>query len=496
MRHRLAIILIALGGAVILAAAGLSTFPASAARQVPGEIAPRLQAPAPTRQPNLSISDETCLGCHGQPGQSLPLGDGDTLDLYVNPQDHAASVHGQLGYACAQCHTDVGEYPHPAFSAADRREVTLKLNAVCERCHAPQAQLAGDSVHAIAQANGNRFAATCTDCHTAHTVRPVTDPKTGTPLTEAHLAIPQTCAQCHSTIYEKYIGSVHGAALTEGNLDVPTCVDCHGVHNITSPTTAAYRLRSPQMCAGCHTDPKRMGKYGISTDVLSTYVADFHGTTVELFEKQSPDAETNKPVCFDCHGVHDIARPDDPQKGLQVRQNLLKRCQVCHPDASADFPTAWMSHYIPSPEKYPLVYYINLFYQIFIPVLLGGMGVLVAMDFGRRMINRYGKKPPLPPAEAPETAPEPQAPPAPEAAAPPPEAPGAVPEATQPVEESEPPAVESPQPVEASPVGEDIPPESEAPHIPAEEEETPPAVSGDHPDPVDPVPPAEEAPHE
>src|SRR5512139_1593530 len=26
----------------------------------------------------------------------------------------------------------------------------------------------------------------------------------------------------------------------------------------------------------------------------------------------------NKPVCFDCHGVHDIVRTDDPQKGLQV----------------------------------------------------------------------------------------------------------------------------------------------------------------------------------
>ncbi len=53
-----------------------------------------------------------------------------------------------------------------------------------------------------------------------------------------------------------------------------------------------------------------MDKYGISTQVLNTYVADFHGTTVTLFEKQSPDAQTNKPVCYDCHGVHDIAATD------------------------------------------------------------------------------------------------------------------------------------------------------------------------------------------
>ena len=88
-----------------------------------------------------------------------------------------------------------------------------------------------------------------------------------------------------------------------------------------------------------------------STQVLDTYVADFHGTTVTLFEKQSPDAETNKPVCFDCHGVHDIRRTDDPEKGLQMRENLLARCQVCHPDATSNFPDAWLSHYIPPPRR-------------------------------------------------------------------------------------------------------------------------------------------------
>jgi len=131
-----------------------------------------------------------------------------------------------------------------------------------------------------------------------------------------------------------------------------------------------------------------MAKYGISTDVLDTYVADFHGTTVQIFEKQSPDAETNKPVCYDCHGIHDIAASDDPEKGLKVKENLLVTCQKCHPDARDNFPTSWLSHYIPSPDKYPLVYYVNLFYLLLIPVVLGGMALLVSMDFARTVINR------------------------------------------------------------------------------------------------------------
>ncbi|MCJ7695291.1 MAG: hypothetical protein MUO40_07665, partial [Anaerolineaceae bacterium] len=175
------------------------------------------------------------------------------------------------------------------------------------------------------------------------------------------------------------------------NTDAPSCIDCHGVHNIEDPTTNEFRLNSPQICAKCHTDPEVMDEYDISTDVLDTYVADFHGTTVTLFEKQTPDAETNKPVCYDCHGIHDIKRADDPDKGLQVRENLLVRCQVCHPDATINFPDAWLSHYIPSAEKTPLVYYVNLFYMILIPVVLGGMGLLVVLDFTKQMRDRVNK---------------------------------------------------------------------------------------------------------
>ncbi|MGE5124507.1 MAG: hypothetical protein ACM3H7_08310, partial [Acidobacteriaceae bacterium] len=252
------------------------------------------------------VSNEVCLGCHGNPGLSMNLTNGDILDLYVNPDNYNTSVHGEDGYACVQCHTNLGNYPHPTFTATDLRDVTLQLTNVCDRCHSGQYNLTMDSVHAVAQAAGKREAAVCTDCHGSHSVHQWTDQKTGEILPTARLDIPVTCSRCHDAIYQKYRNSVHGAALTdEGNKDVPTCIDCHGVHNIGNPTTAAFRLKSPLLCASCHTDQSIMDKYGISTNVLNTYVADFHGTTVTLFEKQSPDAQTNKPVCYDCHGVHD-----------------------------------------------------------------------------------------------------------------------------------------------------------------------------------------------
>lgn len=340
--------------------------------------------------PPVQIDDSSCLFCHSDQDLSVQLESGETLDLTIDPDAFDISTHGSSGVTCVTCHSDIETFPHPERTARDIREFKLDYYTICRDCHVEQFDLTLDSVHQRELAAGNNDAAVCTDCHNPHTQQRLTNETSGELLDYARLHIPETCAQCHSVIYDTYRESVHGSALTQqGNLDVPTCIDCHGVHNIQSPGTATFRNSTPFLCAECHTNNALMHKYGLSTDVLNTYVSDFHGTTVVLFEKSFPDQPTNKPVCTDCHGVHDIARADDPNKGLQTRENLLARCQQCHPDATTNFPDSWMSHYIPSPEKYPIVYYVNLFYKFFIPAVLGPMIILVVMDFSRMMINRF-----------------------------------------------------------------------------------------------------------
>ena len=362
------IILLSLGLALALAALAFTVPPAKAE---PG------------------VGNDYCLSCHDKPDQIKDLPSGEQLYLTIDPALYAESVHGQGGYACVQCHTEIRTFPHPELKAQDRRDVTLAMYITCKQCHSGNFEKTLDSVHQKALEEGDKNAAVCSDCHNPHAQQRLTNPDTRQLLPRAHVQIPQTCARCHSEIYDQYRRSVHGSALTAYlNPDVPTCIDCHGVHNIQDPTTTAFRLKSPERCAQCHTDPARMSKYDVSTDVLNTYLADFHGSTVTLFEKQSPDQITNKPVCFDCHGIHDIAQPGDPQKGLQVKENLLTTCQKCHPDATTNFPDAWLSHYVPSPEKNSLVYYVNLFYQFFIPGVIGGMVIFVASDVWRRFIRR------------------------------------------------------------------------------------------------------------
>jgi len=342
-------------------------------------------SPAPFSAP--VTENATCLSCHDRADIIKTLPSGESLVLTIDAGHFNDSVHKSL--ACTDCHSNISTFPHPDLKAQSLREVSMQFYTICQNCHFEQYDKTLDSVHQRALAAGNTNAAICTDCHNPHTQTQLTDPSTRKVLPDARVQIPQTCARCHSAIYDQYKASVHGSALIgDGNLDVPTCIDCHGVHNIQDPTTATFRVYSPLICSKCHTNPEIMDKYGIPTQVLNTYVADFHGTTVTLFEKSSPDQVTNKPVCFDCHGVHNIKRVDDPQYGLAMKENLLAACRKCHPDATTNFPDAWMSHYIPSPTKYPIVYYVNLFYKVFIPTVIGGMLIYVSSDVARRLIER------------------------------------------------------------------------------------------------------------
>lgn len=344
--------------------------------------------PVSAAPPAQDISNDSCLFCHQEEGRTTQIG-GQTLALTINGAQFEASVHAEEGIACVDCHSNITTFPHPEVTAASPRDFSLEMYPSCQQCHAEQYQLTLDSVHQRALAAGNTNAAVCTDCHNPHTQTRLTDKTTGNLLLGAKLMVPQTCAKCHNAIYETYRTSVHGAALLEGGgaTNVPTCIDCHGVHNISDPTSNTFRNSTPGLCAECHTNTTLMQQYGLSTNVLDTYVADFHGTTVKMFEETYPDQPTNKPVCTDCHGIHDIMHVDDPNMGIALKSNLLGKCQQCHPDATtATFTDSWLSHYEPSPQAFPLVYYVNLFYKFFIPAVIGGMIVYILTDIYRRFV--------------------------------------------------------------------------------------------------------------
>jgi hypothetical protein len=133
-----------------------------------------------------------------------------------------------------------------------------------------------------------------------------------------------------------------------------------------------------------------MGKYGLSTDVVKTYLSDFHGVTLNFYRKQKEVLlKPGRPiaVCTDCHGTHDIASDADTDP-LIVKGRLLNRCQKCHPEATENFPDAWLSHYEPTLEKAPIVYLVNLSYRIFLPVMVVGLILQILLHIWRYAVNR------------------------------------------------------------------------------------------------------------
>lgn len=325
-------------------------------------------------------SDAYCLLCHSKPDQVWHLPSGETLSLTIDPQMIAQSVHGvsssEGALACADCHPNF-RYPHVPPTSQSAREFRLERYAVCRDCHEDQYTRAQDSVHGAFLRAGRVEAAICVDCHGGHDIQSPAVPRQRISL---------TCGRCHGAIFEAYQDSVHGSALLdEDNPDVPTCIDCHGVHDIQNPTTTLFRVRSPELCAQCHADAELMGRYGISTHVFESYLSDFHGSTTALFEQQAPEIVTNKAVCYDCHGVHNISAVDDPSSSTTIRATLLTTCQQCHPNASADFSAAWVGHYPATLEAHPVLFLVRRLYDILLPLTIGALIVLTFSGVVRRI---------------------------------------------------------------------------------------------------------------
>ena len=333
----------------------------------------------------IPAEQDECLGCHGSdPSMSMDLPSGEKLGVYVDQAVFGKSVHGEI-LRCSDCHSDkqkpAGEssYPHDTKPFANKRDLTVRYYEGCKACHFANYTKTLDGVHYSQMAKGNRQAALCVDCHGSHDIQRATEPRT---------RISHTCANCHAPVFKVYAASVHGRDAETGNPDVPVCTDCHRAHDIVDPSNGQVALRTPEICGRCHTNPKLMSKYGLSTKVVDTYLKDFHGMSATL---QRKDGKVNRKnfaaVCTDCHGVHDIQKSKDPSSHT-IQANLVQTCRKCHPDATKEFPKAWLSHYEPTPEKASLVWMVQMFYKVLIPFMVGGLVLQIALHLWRVVVNR------------------------------------------------------------------------------------------------------------
>ncbi len=320
-----------------------------------------------------------CSGCHKQK-LSIKFRNGESISFSIDISELQTSVHSKI--SCSDCHFGFSRSQHPERHFRSRRDFSIANAETCRRCHFDKFSNTTESIHYILLRQGNLNAPVCTDCHGSHSIKRFGKEK---------IVIAKRCQKCHETIYTTYVNSVHGKALIdENNQDVPVCIDCHTAHSIKDPVTLDYREHIPDLCSNCHANKAIMSKYGLSTDVVKTYVQSFHGITLNLYRKQRE--EFGKParliaVCTDCHGTHNIISTRDIDPTI-LRLNLIRRCQQCHKGAPPGFFDSWLSHYKPSPSKTPLIFLLNSFYNIFTPVLIGGILLQILLHIWRYSVNR------------------------------------------------------------------------------------------------------------
>lgn len=136
-----------------------------------------------------------------------------------------------------------------------------------------------------------------------------------------------TCAtSCHKDEAAAYRGSSHFEALNAKNPLAPTCVSCHGGHDVLRATerqAPQHKLNSLFLCGDCHK------QHSVKDGEINpaTRVTDFLESTHARAVTRSgvPMAAT----CADCHGAHGVRPAKDPASPVS-RANVPGTCGKCH----------------------------------------------------------------------------------------------------------------------------------------------------------------------
>jgi cytochrome b subunit of formate dehydrogenase len=321
-------------------------------------------------------------------------------------EHYRRSAHGRAAAqgmpeapTCVSCH-EKGVVTGAGPTTVDRKVEQEKL---CLSCHlddpkvrarvGPKAGFIAaydKSVHGAALHAGKVEAPTCVDCHGSHDMAKGYDENSL--ATKSQVAA--TCGKCHDKIAAQYRTSVHGVAMAKGNLDSPVCTDCHGEHGIlkakdpNSPVAPANV--SERVCSPCHSSVKLESKYGIRNDRFKTFTDSFHGLAIR-------GGSVSAANCASCHGSHGILPSTDPRSTV-APANLVKTCGKCHSGASAAFAKGKV-HVDASEAGSPLLFWIGMIYTVLIGFTIGGMFLHNVLDFVRKSIHRLKVRRGLAPAE-------------------------------------------------------------------------------------------------
>ena len=354
--------------------------------------------------------DDLCLSCHA--GLTDAAGHAVAADL----ERWNESLHGSLGIACVDCHLDLdgAAMPHadrlqPArcdgchvepsagqargshaalacsdchgahdmLSAADPQSAIhhFAIPQLCSRCHGTPEDSPErpspfeDGIHGEALLDaGLLVAPTCVTCHGSHDVRPSSDPQSPTHRSE----VTASCGSCHAGLLRLHRDSVHGRAVEADGTGGASCVDCHAAHGIASTEADAWQLAVVEECGACHEQS------------LKTYQDTFHGQIKDL-------GFVRVAKCADCHGAHDILALDHPDSRVSAA-HVVETCKSCHPGATANYASYDPHADADDVDRNPAVFWAKRGMQLLLTAVFAFFFLHTGLWLPRELLERWGRR--------------------------------------------------------------------------------------------------------
>jgi cytochrome b subunit of formate dehydrogenase len=259
---------------------------------------------------------------------------------------HQSMLHTELWQktpspvpVCSDCHSAhrTGRQPTTAYS-----------DHFCLQCHSnpklTRARPDGttDSLYvrvSALQHSIHKGDVACVSCHTH--ISSARDPV-------CKNSAPATCFLCHQSESRIFDTSIHGTLQHQGDVNAPSCGDCHNGHLVLSPRdsrSTVARKNIPRLCADCH----RAGEVaatryrGMQKDIVLHYQTSIHGQNVEK----------HTAICTDCHDSHNILPSEDPHSTVN-NKNIGLMCGKCHAEAYQQFSRSIHSYtFNPTSQQLP-----------------------------------------------------------------------------------------------------------------------------------------------
>ncbi len=202
-----------------------------------------------TNIPNL------CAQCHREGNQAAVRYKGIQHDIIEN---YTESIHGKgllksgllVTAKCTDCHSAHRELPKTDSLSTVHHE---NIPGTCGKCHNGVQETFQASIHSRSVSKSNDPLPVCNDCHTSHTIRRADEKG-------FKLEVTNTCGKCHEKITESYFETYHGKVSQLGYTKTAKCYDCHGAHDIlkvADPKSHLSRENVVATCQKCHPEANR-----------------------------------------------------------------------------------------------------------------------------------------------------------------------------------------------------------------------------------------------